>query len=408
MKFAAWELAKKPIERTIIATTDMAALDETLWDIQADLHFLLEDSQDIIEDLDVVWDVVTTTEDESPEEAKEVPRSSPRNKRKSHEARLRDNKAHLLEEIQVLQGVLSAAKHKTLQHHSTTRWEKLARRLRSQLQKALHDRQNLQEAIHANKVFISKMTTLVRKKPKVHRALSLHTSGSILPAEPTLRRAAIQAMGDNLFSLKDVTFVVAGVLDQMDNSVRVRHVFDLSQRTLTHEITSNMTLPAPSHVVGKAMWQVYNGEQKSSVPATAQVVHERLDDDTVYERFKYNRDGVICHANSVMKHFVDGEMHTVVARSVPDDELLGEKASNPMENHKCWYAVTFSAKLNHVVGSLSSPSTNIAAVSRSSCRLCFAPTRLQVVARCWRKWPSQLATSRWNPSSQTAASFPSR
>ncbi|CAK4699421.1 hypothetical protein LEN26_018484 [Aphanomyces euteiches] len=320
--------------------TDRAAGDETLWDIQADLHFLLEDSQDAIEDLDVVWDVVTTTEDESPEEAKEMRRSSPRNKRKSHEARLRDTKAGLLEEIQVLQGVPGAVKHKTLQHHSTTRWEKLPRRLRSQLQKALNDRQNLQAAIHANKVFISKMTTLVRKKPKVHPALSLHTSGSVLPAEPTLRRAAIHAIGDNLFRLKGMTFVVAGVLDQMDNSIRVRHVVDLSQRTLMHEITSNMTLPAPSHVVGKAMWQVYNGEQKSSVPATAQVVHERLDDDTVYERFKDKRDGAVCHANSVMKHFVDGEMHTVVARSVPDDQLLGEKAdNNPMEDHKCWITV---------------------------------------------------------------------
>ncbi|CAK4544530.1 unnamed protein product [Aphanomyces euteiches] len=301
--------------------TDRAAGDETLWDIQADLHFLLEDSQDAIEDLDVAWDVVTTTEDESPEEAKEMPSSSPRNKRKSHEARLRDTKAGLLEEIQVLQGVLGAVKHKTLQHHSTTRWEKLPRRLRKGIKRPTKP----PSAIHANKVFISKMTTLVRKKPKVHPALSLHTSGSVLPAEPTLRRAAIHAIGDNLFRLKDMTFVVAGVLDQMDNSIRVRHVVDLSQRTLTHEITSNMTLPAPSHVVGKAMWQVYNGEQKSSVPATAQVVHERLDDDTVYERFKDKRDGAVCHANR---------------RDAHDDQLLGEKAdNNPMEDHKCWITV---------------------------------------------------------------------
>ncbi|CAK4603515.1 unnamed protein product [Aphanomyces euteiches] len=336
--------------------TDRAAGDETLWDIQADLHFLLEDSQDAIEDLDVAWDVVTTTEDESPEEAKEMPSSSPRNKRKSHEARLRDTKAGLLEEIQVLQGVLGAVKHKTLQHH-----------------KGIKRPTKPPSAIHANKVFISKMTTLVRKKPKVHPALSLHTSGSVLPAEPTLRRAAIHAIGDNLFRLKDMTFVVAGVLDQMDNSIRVRHVVDLSQRTLTHEITSNMTLPAPSHVVGKAMWQVYNGEQKSSVPATAQVVR----------RCSSRHGGTfVCRSTSGwtttpstndsktsgMAPFATptGEMHTVVARSVPDDQLLGEKAdNNPMEDHKCWYVITLSAETQ--------PSCRITVepMDKVSCRLTF-------------------------------------
>ncbi|KAF0736051.1 hypothetical protein Ae201684_007639 [Aphanomyces euteiches] len=279
--------------------TDRAAGDETLWDIQADLHFLLEDSQDAIEDLDVAWDVVTTTEDESPEEAKEMPSSSPRNKRKSHEARLRDTKA--------AQDV-AAPQHDAMGKTTSSATKSAAEGIKRPTKPP--------SAIHANKVFISKMTTLVRKKPKVHPALSLHTSGSVLPAEPTLRRAAIHAIGDNLFRLKDMTFVVAGVLDQMDNSIRVRHVVDLSQRTLTHEITSNMTLPAPSHVVGKAMWQVYNGEQKSSVPATAQVVHERLDDDTVYERFKDKRDGAVCHANRRDAH-----------------------DNNPMEDHKCWITV---------------------------------------------------------------------
>ncbi|CAK5156558.1 unnamed protein product [Aphanomyces euteiches] len=336
--------------------TDRAAGDETLWDIQADLHFLLEDSQDAIEDLDVAWDVVTTTEDESPEEAKEMPSSSPRNKRKSHEARLRDTKA--------AQDV-AAPQHDAMGKTTSSATKSAAEGIKRPTKPP--------SAIHANKVFISKMTTLVRKKPKVHPALSLHTSGSVLPAEPTLRRAAIHAIGDNLFRLKDMTFVVAGVLDQMDNSIRVRHVVDLSQRTLTHEITSNMTLPAPSHVVGKAMWQVYNGEQKSSVPATAQVVR----------RCSSRHGGTfVCRSTSGwtttpstndsktsgMAPFATptGEMHTVVARSVPDDQLLGEKAdNNPMEDHKCWDVITLSAETQ--------PSCRITVepMDKVSCRLTF-------------------------------------
>ncbi|KAH9067448.1 hypothetical protein Ae201684P_021605 [Aphanomyces euteiches] len=139
-----------------MSSMEAAAIDEAPWDIQADLSFLFDSSN-----ITVAGDVSTKVKSGSVDavQSKLQPRGNP------SEARQRAKRMELLREIEILTKQLADIKRKTCITEDMTRWKNVARRLRCESQKAVKDRRSLLEAIHANELFIAKMTALARKKP---------------------------------------------------------------------------------------------------------------------------------------------------------------------------------------------------------------------------------------------------
>ncbi|CAK4173123.1 unnamed protein product [Aphanomyces euteiches] len=313
-----------------MSSMEAAAIDEAPWDIQADLSFLFDSSN-----ITVAGDVSTKVKSGSVDavQSKLQPRGNP------SEARQRAKRMELLREIEILTKQLADIKRKTCITEDMTRWKNVARRLRCESQKAVKDRRSLLEAIHANELFIAKMTALARKKPSVQPALVFHANVDELPADPRPRKVALHAIADHQHSRKDMEFIKAGLVDQVENILQVHHSANLSERTLKHEYASNMTLAAPYEVVGRALWQAFRGGQASSMPRTAQVAYEKLDSHTLYERFRDSRHGVKYLSNLVLKYFVDMREHVLVFCSMPRDERVSEATNFPLEKQAAWVSV---------------------------------------------------------------------
>ncbi|KAH9092340.1 hypothetical protein LEN26_018483 [Aphanomyces euteiches] len=312
-----------------MSSMEAAAIDEAPWDIQADLSFLFD-----ISNTAVAGDVSTKVKSGSVDavQSKFQPRGNP------SEARQRAKRMELLREIEILTKQLADIKRKTCITEDMTRWKNVARRLRCESQKAVKDRRSLLEAIHANELFIAKMTALARKKPSVQPALVFHANVDELPADPRPRKVALHAIADHQHSRKDMEFIKAGLVDQVENILQVHHSANLSERTLKHEYASNMTLAAPYEVVGRALWQAFRGGQASSMPRTAQA-YEKLDSHTLYERFRDSRHGVKYLSNLVLKYFVDTREHVLVFCSIPRDERVSEATNFPLEKQAAWVSV---------------------------------------------------------------------
>ncbi|CAK4584021.1 unnamed protein product, partial [Aphanomyces euteiches] len=68
-------------------------------------------------------------------------------------------------------------------------------------------------------------------------------------------------------------------------------------------------------------------------------IHERLDANTVYERFTETHQGITVHANTVRKVYVTDEEHVVVVRSVLEDELSPQLSTGVLEEQSAWFGL---------------------------------------------------------------------
>ncbi|KAH9127617.1 hypothetical protein AeMF1_002107 [Aphanomyces euteiches] len=326
-----------------------AAPGDDSWDVQADLHFLLASDEDLHADLALVCDLLTTTEEDSPEETTTEPKPAPTRKRKANkcrnpfEARRRETILELQRQVESLKEKLEEAKLQALlEQQDMTRWEKFARQQRNEVRKALLDRASLQNTVDANNTLISKMVALLRKKPRLQDDSDASPEAwqvYKLVAQESLRHAAIHAIADRQYSRKDYAFINAGLIDHTRNVCRMRPVQQPGKSVVQLEIASQVVLGAPCSVVSRAVWQVFNGDNTLPSSLSAQVTLERLDDFTVYERFTEARRGITSCSNEVRKYYMEDEEHAIVWRSILEDELAPRMSIAAVEDESGWAVV---------------------------------------------------------------------
>ncbi|CAK4074677.1 unnamed protein product [Aphanomyces euteiches] len=314
------------------------------WDITADLDFLLPGVAEFEADLAFVCDLITAepaTEvvepSKPPPQTKRTPNSLRR--RKQRQPSQRELILQLQKQVGELEDQLKDAKYEASSGDKESKWETLARRQRNQARKALQEQHELQDAVESNGSFIGKLVTLLRKRPRHQEDLVKDWQVYRLPAEPTERRATIHVIAEQQRARKNTEFIVSGLSHRTENILRVRPIVHATAQAVKYEVTSYVKLPAPCAVVSRAIWQVYANENIPQSSATAQVVHEHVDDHTIYERFTETRDGVTSYGCTVEKYFTDDKEHLLILQSVVEDELQPHMSSGAVENESVWTSI---------------------------------------------------------------------
>ncbi|CAK4074685.1 unnamed protein product [Aphanomyces euteiches] len=192
---------------------------------------------------------------------------------KSKEAfstRLRRTISDLKWQIQRLEDQLDDAKLAAALLHAENRWERLARRQRNEVRKAMLLRQNLLDAVHENKAFIEKLTLSMHKKPRIHNSLTVNWCAPKLVSKESSRHVAIHAIAGYQLSLKDTNYITAGLVDQGNNFVRIRP--QVNNGIIMEQIANTVVIPAPCSVVSEALWKAYSGEKSPKWSSSTHVV----------------------------------------------------------------------------------------------------------------------------------------
>ncbi|KAG9407433.1 hypothetical protein AC1031_002155 [Aphanomyces cochlioides] len=100
-----------------------------------------------------------------------------------------------------------------------------------------------------------------------------------LEAHLTSRHAAIHAIADREYDIKDTEFINAGMFDDTKNIFRLRGEVS-SVGTVQCTITAHANIPVPCGVLSQALWEVYNGKNVNYKSTGTRVIHERLDANT--------------------------------------------------------------------------------------------------------------------------------
>ncbi|CAK4696134.1 unnamed protein product [Aphanomyces euteiches] len=159
------------------------------------------------------------------------------------EIRKRQELRSLQRQVQRLEDELEQATLTTSALAKPSPWKTLARQQKSQVRKMRQENKHLKDAVCSNKKLISKLTSLVAKRPRVE------------------------------YDCKDTEFILAGLIDNPENFHRIHPVVNaMDQTTVKFEVARQVTLPAPFYVVGQALWKAYSCEKTQTCAPSAQVV----------------------------------------------------------------------------------------------------------------------------------------
>ncbi|KAH9070034.1 hypothetical protein Ae201684P_002406 [Aphanomyces euteiches] len=100
------------------------------------------------------------------------------------------------------------------------------------------------------------------------------------------------------------------------------------------EAVYHLTVPAPFHPVGKALWDVVNGTHGPDLPG-----EERMDDFTVYRTLRLANTTGEVHSNFVRKYFPEDDRDIVLWRSVLNDELIPQMDQGAVNDESGWVVV---------------------------------------------------------------------
>ncbi|CAK4684027.1 unnamed protein product [Aphanomyces euteiches] len=325
------------------------ALDDPVWDIAKDLGFLMPDvvaAEAVEADFVSVCELLVTgaTGDEvhptEPSKPKRKRKPVPRGRRKPHEAQQRQAILDLQIEVEMLQDKLELVKYSVALGKPMTKWQTLAQRQRNEARLLRLEQQELRAAVELNRSFIDKMMTQFRKKPCLQQeGLGAEWQVYRLPAERLSRHAAIHAIAKRQRARKDSAFIMAGLYNQSDNLLRVRLAAHSTPNAVDYEVSAHLTLQAPYYVVGQALWETYSRKNISNAPLSMEVIQERIDDSTVYERLTDTRHGIASHAYTIRKFFREKDEHVIVLRSVLEDALTPTMACGIVKNESVWLTV---------------------------------------------------------------------
>ncbi|KAH9103656.1 hypothetical protein AeMF1_020112 [Aphanomyces euteiches] len=205
---------------------------DALWDIEADLDFLLPSngkSNNVV--------VVGAAEESYTEEAQQTKRKRKKTRapgiRKPTESRQRQEIFDLQHQVWMLENQLTQTASNSMLQTNMSQWERIARQQQGQMRTAVIENQNLQRAVDLNRSFISKMKAHSTKNPslEVHTYIDRSTLNfSLLIAALACERLErvqvgnsnymqlrIHAIADRQLERSDMEFINAGLVDETRN-----------------------------------------------------------------------------------------------------------------------------------------------------------------------------------------------
>ncbi|CAK4603539.1 unnamed protein product [Aphanomyces euteiches] len=296
------------------------------WDVEADLGFLLPDFTVAEADFSAVCDLLATGDN-----GRVTTTPKPKRKRKPaprvpYEAQQRQAILNLRTEIKVLEDQVEHSKCAVALQKPATPWEALALRQRLEARRVLQEHQELRAAVELNRSYIDKMIALYRKTPRQQEHLAADWQVYRLPAELIPRRAAIQAIAERQHARKDSAYIMAGLINQAENLLRVRFINRSSPDVVHYEESTHSILPAPHDVVSRAIWHVYSRQEMPRTSNATQVFANGLT-TTLSTNGSLNpagrREPFLCHSQ----------------RSELEDASIPAMASGVVINESVWFTV---------------------------------------------------------------------
>ncbi|KAF0694510.1 Aste57867_14626 [Aphanomyces stellatus] len=324
-----------------------ASDDDTLWDIERDLSFLIATDDQLQAELKQVCDLLGSSgssgDSDDTEAAaedkghsrKRKPNVAPAGARNTYQTRQKQEMLELQRQVHALKQQLDATKLQVALQRDLGEWETAARVELYAKKKALEENELLRESTHHNSLFITKMQSLLRKKPRLTMAYdpsSEEWQAYKLAAHASLRIAGIQAIADRQYSRLQTSFINAGIWDRQDNLFCVRPRRDATSVYI--EVVHHLKLEAPFHLFGPVVWQLMNGEHPAPLPLGAQRAIENVDADTAYEMYDETTHGFTGHCNTIFKQYAEATRHVVLWRTVLDDALVS--CPGDVEDESAW------------------------------------------------------------------------
>ncbi|KAF0684263.1 Aste57867_23727 [Aphanomyces stellatus] len=313
------------------------------WD--ASLQFLIAHDTELDDGLRHVWtmlddgDSSPTTKAQSPTrlDGGEV---TPRPKKKTRprttfEIRQREEINQLRNQVDALKATLHAAEVAGTVPAAMPFWKRTAKLERIEMHKVQHENEQLRDAVDQQGTFIQQMQRVFRKKPRLTLVDDIESEewqSYRLAAKASLRATAIHAIADRQFRRMQNAFLRAGVLDCKETLYRSQLVTEANGAS-TFQLVNHITLAAPVHIVGTAIWRWLSVEGASERLNEI----ERIDEHTVYTRAGDKVQP--WQSNLIRKRYLQANRVIFVARSVLEDARIPHVATNALENKSSWLQV---------------------------------------------------------------------
>ncbi|KDO26030.1 hypothetical protein SPRG_08683 [Saprolegnia parasitica CBS 223.65] len=207
----------------------------------------------------------------------------------------------------------------------TTMWATIAKQELLTKTEALQENAHLRGEVDRQVTFVDAMLTLLRKRPlpqtDVHNSHMADWKQYKLAAAQHLRTAAIHAIADREYSRQQTAFLNAG-LYPISGAIDYRAEARTEPNgSVTAKFIVRDTYDAPMDVVADAFWRVFTGEKVVPVAIGATHTIERIDNDTVYQKYHASVGGIPIHLNVIAKRIREPSRRLIVWRSVLEDAL---------------------------------------------------------------------------------------
>ncbi|KAF0684261.1 Aste57867_23725 [Aphanomyces stellatus] len=325
------------------------------WSV-GDLHVLLTNDDELRDEFAQVCDLLldgTTPDLSAPLWAEETstsataPRTKGRKARRAphvrFEVRQKQEMVHLREQVEQLKKCLQAsqAKRSPLLKSSsvvptTSIWEHIAKRERTEAQNVFTENELLKDAVHEQVTFIEHMEKLCRKKLRLAKDDVEAWEGYRLAAHESLRVAAIHAIADRQLRRLGPTIAAAGIPNTAKEYLNIQ-IVPMPSGASRLEYVNHIVLAAPFEAIGQAVWRVLGCETPPLLPPGMTDKVEVIDGRTIY--YQTTDTARRCYANTIRKYYVEADCHTIVARTVLEDALMLHMEHGAVEDKSGWLQV---------------------------------------------------------------------
>ncbi|KAG9401188.1 hypothetical protein AC1031_009941 [Aphanomyces cochlioides] len=325
------------------------------WDIATDLPFLIAKDDELSDELAQVSAILTSIDEEVNESSKTVSSHPKSVKRTSnslsasitapawvsnkYEFRQRQELRLLQKQVTELKEQLELARIFSAKKLELPKWERAARlELQAKL-RAIAENEQLKADIQGSTSFIATMQKYFRKKPRLSMDIDIHSEEWMeykLAAQASLRIAAIHAIADRQYRRMETAFINANLIGVGGNVFCMKPI-RLANSKVIVQLINHVTLAAPCHAVGMAIWQTFHIQQHKS---TSQTVTEVIDANTVYEQYTEMKNGTPCHSNTISKLYIESNRDVIVWRTVHEDEMTPDMIKGAVEDQWGWIELT--------------------------------------------------------------------
>ncbi|RHY92333.1 hypothetical protein DYB31_005790 [Aphanomyces astaci] len=222
-------------------------------------------------------------------------------------------------------------------------WERTAKLECIEKNKAVHENEQLKDAVYQQATFIEQMQRVLRKKPRIGaNIMDIHSDdwqAYKLAAQASLREAAIHAIADRQYRRMQSAFIKAGVFHR-DRCLFQIQAIPQPDNSFLVEMVTHLTLDAPFRLVAAQAWQVCDGELAIDLPEGAAETFQHIDPYTVYGTLLLPHMGVQCHSNTIRKYYIEQDRHVILSRTVLEDAAVPHMSKGAVENRTMWLQVT--------------------------------------------------------------------